>query len=93
LRPEALDSFIHGERYVKSPELVKRFMECLPMTDIPFEYVVLKPLEEVDLKVERPEVVVFLVDPDQFSALVVLANYDTEDNERVIIHKLQAVSP
>jgi len=85
LRPEAFDNFVHGERYVKSPELVKRFLDCLPMTDVPFEYVVFKPLREVDPKLERPTVVVFLVDPDQFSALVVLANYDTEDNERVMI--------
>jgi len=48
LRSEAYDDFLHGERYVKSPELVKKFIECLPMTDIPFDCVVFKQLKEVE---------------------------------------------
>jgi len=84
LRSEAYDDFLHGERYVKSPELVKKFIECLPMTDIPFDYVVFKPLRAVDLNQEKPEVIVFLGDMDQISALTILANYDREDNENVI---------
>ena len=34
---------------------------------------------------EKPEVVIFFADPDQLSALVVLANYGRGDNENVII--------
>jgi hypothetical protein len=34
---------------------------------------------------EIPKVIVFFVDPDQLSALVVLANYDRQNNENVII--------
>ena len=84
LRTEAYDEFMHGERYRKSPELVKRFIECLPMTDVPFEYVLLKPLKEVNPEQERPEVIVFLADMDQIAALTILANYAREDNENVI---------
>ncbi len=79
------DDIVHGERYLKTPELVMKFIECLPIIDVPFEYVVFKPLREVDPEQERPEVIVFLADMDQLSALVALANYGRDDNENVII--------
>jgi uncharacterized protein (DUF169 family) len=85
LKGEMLHHFAHGERYVKSPDLVKNFIECLPITEIPAEYVVFKPLKHVDEETEKPEVVVFLCDMDQLSALVILANYGRENNENVII--------
>jgi len=85
IREDLYDDFVHGERYTKTPELVKKFIECLPIIDLPFEYVVFKPLREVNQEQERPEVVVFLADMDQLSALVVLANYGRDDNESVII--------
>jgi len=84
LRPEAYDDFVHGERYLKSPELVRKFIEILPMVDIPYEYVIFQPLKDVDPDKTRPEVIVFLGDMDQVSALTVLANYDREHNENVI---------
>lgn len=73
-----------GERYVKSPELVESFVRGLPITQISKRYVVFKPLAEVDTAHETPETVVFLVHPDQLSALIVLSNYDRCDNENVI---------
>lgn len=85
LREETLDNFIHGERYAKSPELVADFVDCLPITDVPFTYVVFKPLKDVDPAKERPETIVFLCDMDQLSALVVLANYGRPGIENVII--------
>lgn len=85
LREETLDNFLHGERYIKTPELVADFIRCLPIMDVPFEYVVFKPLRDVDPAKERPEVVVFLCDMDQLSALVVLANYARPGNQNVII--------
>lgn len=85
LRPEAYDNFVHGERYLKSPGRVRKFLAALPMIDLPVKYVVMKPLSEVDEAKERPEVVVFLADVDQAAALTVLANYSGEGNENVII--------
>lgn len=82
---EMYDNLVHGERYLKTPELVMRFIECLPITDVPYEYVVFKPLKDVDPEKETPEVVVFLADVDQLAALVVLANCARDDNEGVII--------
>jgi len=85
LTKESHDNFVHGERYLKSPEAVKKFIECLPITDIPATYVVFKPLPQVDPHQEKPKVVIFFADPDQLSALVVLANYGRGDNENVIM--------
>ena len=82
---ETYDNLVHGERYIKTPELVLKFIQCLPITDVPYEYVVFKPLKEVDPEKETPEVVVFLADMDQLGALVALANYERQDNESVII--------
>ena len=84
IRRGASSDFVHGERYIKTPEAVKLFVDALPMIDVPTRYVVLKPLSQI-AKGERPEIVIFLVDPDRLSALVVLANYDRGDNENVIM--------
>ncbi|MDO9265010.1 MAG: DUF169 domain-containing protein [Desulfosalsimonadaceae bacterium] len=84
LRPEAFDHFLHGERYVKSPELVKKFIESLPIVDIPYEYVIFKPLKLVDPALEKPEVIVFLGDMNQIAALTILANYHRGTNDNVI---------
>lgn len=85
LRKESLENFKHGEGYVKTPELVKKFVEELPLTDIPAQFVVFKPLPELDPTREQPEAVILFADPDQLSALVVLANYDRTSRESVII--------
>ncbi len=84
LRPEAYHHFMHGERYVKTPELVGKFLDCLPMTEVPSPYVVFKPLQEVDETVDNLQVVVFLGGMDQIAALTVLANYGRGHNENVI---------
>jgi hypothetical protein len=83
-RRGASSDFVHGERYIKTPEAVKKFVDAMPMIDVPTRYVVLKPLSQVRQD-ERPEVVIFLVDPDRLSALVVLANYGRDTNDNVII--------
>ncbi len=84
LRPEAYHHFMHGERYVKTPELVGRFIESLPMTEVPAKYVVFKSLAEIDEAVEDLRVVIFLGNMDQIAALTVLANYGRGHNENVI---------
>jgi len=73
----------HGEGYVKTPELAKKFVDSLPVIDVPTEYIVFKPIEAVTDK-EVPKVIVFLANPDQLSALVVLANYVRETNINVV---------
>ncbi len=88
---EAADNFLKGERYVKTPELAKKFLEKLPMRDIPFRYVVFKPLSKID-EDEQPVVIVFVVNPHQLSALIVLANYDREDVNNVIVPMVLAAT-
>jgi len=83
-REEFAENLLHGERYVKSPELVRRFLEQLPITDIPAKWVIFKPLKDIGPD-ETPVLVIFTVDADQLAALTVLANYAREGIENVII--------
>ncbi len=83
--PDFLQDFMNGEGYLSSPEAVRNFIQkLLPIRDIPFDYVVFKPLSQVDLQVEQPEVVSFLVRPPQLSALIVLAHFRNNTTSRVI---------
>lgn len=72
-----------GEYYKKNSDLAKEYILGLPevTTD---EYIVMKPLDEIT-EDEIPSAVVFLVNADQLSALVTLANYDqpTQDNVQI----------
>ena len=79
------EEFLQGERYLKSPQVVAKFLAGLPIIDIPARYVVMKPLREVDFTRDNVRSITFLVNPDQLSALVVLANYEGEHNENVVI--------
>jgi len=79
------DDFMKGERYIKTPEGTKRFVQSLPMCDIPAKFVVVKPLDQVDPEKENAKNVTFFVDPDGLSALVILANYERPEAENVII--------
>jgi len=82
---DLMEKFRHGEGYMKSPELVRKFIDEMPITYVPEKYVVFKPLSEVDPDREQPRVVVFLANPDQLSALVVLVKYGREGNEHVTV--------
>jgi len=82
---ESHENFLQGERYIKNPELVEKFVEMLPMADVPSACVVFKPLSGVDPAKEKPQTILFFVNPDQLSALTVLANYGRGDNENVIM--------
>jgi uncharacterized protein (DUF169 family) len=84
-RKAAAERFLHGEGYVKTPELAKSFVASLPMTNIPAKYVVFKPLAAVDETQEKPVIVVFTANADQISALVGLANYGRGTIDNVTI--------
>jgi uncharacterized protein (DUF169 family) len=82
---ESHENFLQGERYIKNPAGVRKFLDALPMTDVPSDYVVFKPLSDVDPAKEKPQTIIFFVNPDQLSALTVLANYGRGDDENVIM--------
>lgn len=66
---------VEGERYKKSPEIVKEAMRYWPRFEAPAKYIIFKRwdmLEEPD----EPDVVIFFARPDVLSGLFTLANYD-----------------
>lgn len=75
---------LKGEGYVKTPELARKFTEALPKRTIPTKYVVFKPLSLLTPE-EKPIAVIFMVNPDQLSGLVFLANYAREGTDSVSI--------
>jgi uncharacterized protein (DUF169 family) len=72
-----------GERFFRDPGTVREWLTHVPMTDVPSEYVVMKPLGEVT-EAERPELVAFLVNADQLSALIVMTGFTRGDAESPI---------
>jgi len=74
-----------GEGYLKSPEVARAFMAAMGAVDEPHRYRVLKPLADVDPERETPRLVVFLANPDQISALTVLANYERGTGDAVVV--------
>jgi hypothetical protein len=82
-RPEFVHHFLHGERFKKNPDLVRNFVDSLPITEIPTRYAAFVPLGGMDPAKCEPASVTFVVNPDQLSALVVFANYDRPGLENV----------
>jgi uncharacterized protein (DUF169 family) len=80
-----VDDFLHGERFKQTPELAEQFVNALPITEVPTQYVLMKPLSKVDPAKEEPVSVTFVVNPDQLSALVILANYDRPGLENAAV--------
>lgn len=67
-----------GERYKKSPELVKEFEKRSPGFTAPARYIVFKRWDRLG-EVDDPAVVIFFAPPDVLSGLFTLANFDEDD--------------
>ncbi|MDQ7097071.1 DUF169 domain-containing protein [Desulfosporosinus sp. PR] len=76
---------IPGEFHRKNPEMARGFTAQLPKVQIPTNYVVFKPLNQVG-EDEHPQAVIFFVNPDQLSACVMFANYDRPTKDNAILY-------
>ena len=66
---------LEGERYKKTPELVKEIMREAPKFEAPGRFIIFKRWDTLD-ESDEPEVVVFFTRPDILSGLFTLANFD-----------------
>ncbi|MBN2591310.1 MAG: DUF169 domain-containing protein [Sedimentisphaerales bacterium] len=69
---------LEGERYRKTPELVKKLFEKVPKFEAPKKYIVFKRWDMLD-ESDEPEVVIFFAHPDVLSGLFTLANFDVDN--------------
>ena len=74
---------MEGERYIKTPELAKRFVVSRIPRRAPGPYCIFKPIDQFQ-DGENPEVVVFFAPPDILSGLYTLTNYSLETLEGVM---------
>jgi uncharacterized protein (DUF169 family) len=74
---------MEGERYKKSPELVKEIMAKAPRFKAPKKYLVFKRWDLLD-ESDEPDVVVFFATPDVLSGLFTLASFDTAESSGVV---------
>jgi uncharacterized protein (DUF169 family) len=74
---------LEGERYKKSPELVKELLERWPKFKAPARFIVFKRWDKLEAP-DNPDVVIFFSKPDVLSGLYTLANYDESDPDAVI---------
>jgi len=74
---------LEGERYKKSPELVREAQKHQQPFKAPKPFIVFKRWDKVSAE-DGPEVVIFLGDPDVISGLFTLANFDEPEPDAVI---------
>jgi hypothetical protein len=69
---------LEGERYKKSPDLVRRYLESHPVLQAPGRFLVIKRWDKLAGN-DRPLAVIFFATADVLSGLFALANYDRAD--------------
>jgi len=74
---------MEGERYIKTPELAKKYFGMMKPRPAPSTYCVFKPVEQFLQDAVKPEVVVFFASPDMLAGLFTLANYALEKTDAV----------
>lgn len=73
---------LEGERYKKSPELVREVMRHAPRLKAPRRYIVFKRWDALQ-ETDDVDVAIFFARPDVLSGLFTLANYDEPQPEGV----------
>lgn len=73
---------MEGERYKKSPEIVREIMKNMPDFKAPKEFIIFKRWDSFD-EVDNPDVVIFYATPDVLSGLFTLAGFDQTESASV----------
>jgi uncharacterized protein (DUF169 family) len=73
---------LEGERYKKSPELVRGMMTSMPAFKAPGAFIVFKRWDKL-MESDFPEAVIFFATPDVLSGLFTLAAFDEPGNDAV----------
>ncbi len=66
---------VEGERYKKTPELVREMMKTAARLEAPGRFIVFKRWDKLE-EWDEPEVIIFFACPDVLSGLFTLANFD-----------------
>lgn len=74
---------LEGERYKKTPELVREFLKSAPGFHAPAKYILFKRWDRLE-DFDHPEVVIFFAQADVLSGLFTLANFDEAEQGGVI---------
>jgi uncharacterized protein (DUF169 family) len=74
---------MEGERFKKSPELVRQYLANMPPFEAPGKYVVFKRWDKLEVD-EVPLAVILFAAPDVLSGLFSLANFDLADVNGVV---------
>jgi len=74
---------LEGERYKKSPDIVKELLKKQPVFKAPARYIVFNRWDMLEAA-DKPEVVIFFARPDVLSGLFTLAGFDVSDPNGVI---------
>lgn len=74
---------MEGERYKKTPEIVREIMKNMPEFEAPAKYIVFKRWDSLEEN-DNPDVVIFYAPPDILSGLFTLSGFDEADANSVI---------
>jgi len=79
-----IEGKLEGERYKKTPEMVKEFMKKhSPEMKAPAKYIVFKRWDKL-VESDSPEVAIIFARPDVLSGLVTLSSFDEAEQNTVI---------
>jgi uncharacterized protein (DUF169 family) len=73
---------LEGERYKKSPEIVREIMKNMPDFKAPKKYIIFKRWDAFE-EGDNPDVVIFFAPPDVLSGLFTLAGFDQTESASV----------
>ena len=73
-----IENKVKGERYIRTPELVKELMKNQKKFDMQEKYIVFKRWDNLDEN-DNPDVVIFFATHDVLSGLFTLANFDQSE--------------